>query len=234
VVEDAAHAFPVTVGGRFAGALGELGVYSFYANKTMTTGEVGMVVTGRDDLAERVRIIRNHGIDREAWSRYTSAEATWRYAVVAAGFKYNLTDIAAAIGRVQLRRAASFLEERRRVAGVYLEGLAGLDYLELPLAAGCHAWHLFLLRLRPDRLRISRDRFIEELRARGIGTSVHYIPLHLMPYYSGRYGLKPPDFPAALDCFERTISLPIYPALTDAQAGRVVEAVRQIGYSAAR
>ncbi len=234
IVEDAAHAFPVTVAGRYAGTIGDLGVYSFYANKTMTTGEGGMVTTGRDDLAARVRIMRNHGIDREAWSRYTSSGASWRYAVVAAGYKYNLMDIAAAIGRVQLRRAASFLDGRRTVARAYLEGLAGLDFVELPVAADEHAWHLFLLRLRPERLRISRDRFIEELQARGIGTSVHYIPLHVMPYYSERYGLAPRDFPRALDCYERTISLPIYPALTGAQAGRVVEAVRQIGYSSAR
>ncbi len=234
IVEDAAHAFPVTVGGRYAGAIGEVGVYSFYANKTITTGEGGMVVTARDDLAARVRIMRNHGIDREAWARYTSTEASWRYAVVAAGFKYNMTDIAAAIGRVQLGRAAAFLAERRRVARAYIEGLAGLDFLELPVDSPAHAWHLFLLRLLPDRLSLSRDQFIEALRERGIGTSVHYIPLHLMPYYSGRYRLAPADYPVALDCYERTISLPIYPALTDAQVARVVEAVRQIGRGAAR
>ena len=187
------------------------GVYSFYANKTMTTGEGGMVVTARDDLAARVRIMRNHGIDREAWSRYTSAAASWRYAVVAAGFKYNLMDIAAAIGRVQLRRAASFLQERRRVARAYLEGLAGLELVELPAAAEEHAWHLFLLRLRPERLTISRDRFIEELRARGIGTSVHYIPLHLMPYYSERYGLRARRFsrgPRLLRAHDQPADLP--------------------------
>lgn len=234
IVEDAAHAFPVKVGGRYAGAIGELGVYSFYANKTITTGEGGMVVTGRDDLAARVRIMRSHGIDREAWARYTSPAASWRYAVVAAGFKYNLMDIAAAIGRVQLGRASTLLAERRRVARAYLAGLAGLDFAELPVDSPAHAWHLFLLRLRPERLALSRDQFIERLRERGIGTSVHYIPLHMMPYYSSRYGLAPADFPVALDCYERTISLPIYPALTDAQAARVIEAVRQIGYSAAR
>ncbi len=234
VVEDAAHAFPVTVNGRYAGAIGELGVYSFYANKTITTGEGGMVVTASDDLAGRVRIMRNHGIDREAWARYTSRAPGWRYAVVEAGYKYNLTDIAAAIGRVQLRRAREFLAARRRVALAYLERLAGLEFLELPVAPQEHAWHLFLLRLRPERLSISRDEFIDRLAALGIGTSVHYIPLHVMPYYHQRYGLSPSDFPVALDSYERTISLPIYPALTDAQVGRVVEAVRQIGYSAAR
>jgi len=234
VVEDAAHAFPVTLDGRYAGAIGTLGVYSFYANKNITTGEGGMVVTDRDDLASRVRIMRNHGIDREAWARYTAPGASWKYAVVEAGYKYNLTDIAAAIGRVQLRRAESFLADRRRVARVYIEQLKDLEFVELPVTAESHAWHLFLLRLRPERLTISRDRFVEALREVGIGTSVHYIPLHIMPYYSRRYGLAPADFPVALDCYERTISLPIYPALTDAQVSRVVEAVRQIGYSAAR
>jgi dTDP-4-amino-4,6-dideoxygalactose transaminase len=234
VVEDAAHAFPSVLDGRQLGTIGAAGVYSFYANKTMTTGEGGMVVTDRDDLATRVRIMRNHGIDREAWTRYTSQSAGWRYAVVEAGYKYNLTDIAAAIGRVQLRRAAGFLEARRQVAAAYLQRLAGLQFVELPPDSPAHAWHLFLLRLRPERLSITRDAFIEQLRARGIGTSVHYIPLHIMPYYSGRYRLAPADFPVALDCFERVISLPIYPGLTDGQVGRVVEAVRQIGYSAAR
>ncbi len=234
VVEDAAHAFPVTVNGRYAGAIGEVGVYSFYANKTITTGEGGMVVTASDDVAGRVRIMRNHGIDREAWARYTSHAPGWKYAVVEAGYKYNLTDIAAAIGRVQLRRAREFLAGRRRVALAYLERLADCEFLELPVAPREHAWHLFLLRLRPERLSISRDEFIDRLAALGIGTSVHYIPLHVMPYYRQRYGLSPSDFPVALDSYERTISLPIYPALTDAQVGRVVEAVRQIGYSAAR
>lgn len=234
IVEDAAHAFPVTSSGRFVGTIGELGVYSFYANKTMTTGEGGMVVTGRDDLAARVRIMRNHGIDREAWARYTSTAASWRYAVVAAGFKYNLMDIAAAIGRVQLSRAASFLQERWRVAKAYLEGFKDLEFVELPQDSNEHAWHLFLLRLRPECLIISRDQFIEELRIHGVGTSVHYIPLHLMPYYATRYCLTPSDFPMALDCYERTISLPIYPALTEDQVGRIIESVRQIYFSSVR
>ena len=234
ILEDAAHAFPVRSGGRYAGTIGELGVYSFYANKTMTTGEGGMVVTQREDLARRVAVMRNHGIDREAWSRYTTRGAGWRYAVVEAGYKYNMPDLAAAIGRAQLRKAVDFLDRRRRVAEQYLAGLADCDFLRLPPAAPEHAWHLFMIQLQPDALRLDRDRFIDALLDAGIGTSVHYIPLHMMPYYSRRYGLRPGDFPISRRVFERTVSLPIYPDLSPEETDRVIEAIRQIGYSARR
>jgi dTDP-4-amino-4,6-dideoxygalactose transaminase len=227
VVEDAAHAFPVRAGARFAGTLGDAGVYSFYATKTITTGEGGMVATDRDDLARRIRTMRLHGIDRDVWDRYTSAQASWKYDVVAPGFKYNLTDIAAALGRVQLARAGEFLARRRAIAARYLECLGGVEGLEMPPAAAEQAWHLFIVRLRDGAFRADRDQLIEELRAAGIGTSVHFIPLHTMSYYRDRYGLRPADFPASLDCSRRCLSLPLYPAMSDAEVDRTAWAVRQ-------
>jgi dTDP-4-amino-4,6-dideoxygalactose transaminase len=228
VVEDAAHAFPVRSAGRFAGTLGDAGVYSFYATKTITTGEGGMVATDRDDLARRIRVMRLHGIDRDIWNRYTSGDASWKYDVVAPGFKYNLTDVAAAIGRVQLTRAQDLLGARRRIALRYLDAFSRLDCLVLPRAAGEHAWHLFIVRLRDGALSIDRDRFIGELQDRGIGASVHFIPLHLMTYYRSTYGLRPEDFPAAMDCYRGCLSLPVYPSMTDDEVDRVTAAVAGI------
>jgi dTDP-4-amino-4,6-dideoxygalactose transaminase len=229
VVEDAAHAFPVTYGGKYVGTLGAAGVYSFYATKTITTGEGGMVVTSNDTIAKRIRIMRLHGIDRDIWNRYTSRAASWRYDVVAPGYKYNLTDIASAIGLAQLAKAEGFLQKRRRIARRYLQSLSECGFLTLPADAESHGWHLFILRIKPDLLWIDRDRFIEELTQAGIGTSVHFIPLHLMSYYRDRYGFKPSDFPVALRTFETCMSLPLYPSLTDGEADRVIAAVREIG-----
>jgi len=228
VVEDAAHAFPVRAGGRFVGTFGDAGVYSFYATKPITTGEGGMVVTDRDDIARRIRLMRLHGIDRDIWNRYTSAQAAWKYDVVAPGFKYNLTDMAAAIGRVQLMKADALLERRRGIALQYLEAFRDLDGLVPPPAADGHAWHLFIVRLRGGALTIDRDRFIEELQARGIGVSVHFIPLHLMSYYRETYGLRPGDFPAALECYRACLSLPLYPSMTEGEVDRVVAAVSEV------
>lgn len=228
VVEDAAHAFPVRAGGRFVGTLGQAGVYSFYATKTITTGEGGMVVTDSEEVARRIRVMRLHGIDRDIWNRYTSGSASWRYDVVAPGFKYNLTDLAAAIGRVQLSRAVALRESRRRIAERYLAALAPLGSLLLPPGRQEQAWHLFIVRLREGALAIDRDAFIEELRQRGIGASVHFIPLHLMTYYRETYGLAPRDFPRALECFESCLSLPLYPSMTGAEVDRVIAAVTAI------
>jgi dTDP-4-amino-4,6-dideoxygalactose transaminase len=211
------------------GTWGNAGVFSFYATKTITTGEGGMVVTGRDDLARRIRVMRLHGIDRDVWNRYTAANASWQYDVVEAGYKYNLTDLASAIGLAQLAKADAFLERRRAVARAYLADLGSSDFLELPEYTEDNGWHLFVVRLRPQRLSIDRDRFVAELQARGIGTSVHFIPLHLMSYYRQRYGLQPGDFPVALRLFQAAISLPIYPSLTDGETARVAAAVREVG-----
>jgi dTDP-4-amino-4,6-dideoxygalactose transaminase len=229
VIEDAAHAFPVKIGEKYAGTLGVAGVFSFYATKTITTGEGGMVVTADEGIAKRIRIMRLHGIDRDIWNRYTSPSASWRYDVVAPGYKYNLTDLASAIGLAQLAKAGEFLSKRRRVARRYLEGLSGCGFLTLPADADNHCWHLFIVRIKPEALSIDRDRFIEELARAGVGTSVHFIPLHLMSYYRDRYAFHPSDFPAALAAFQTCISLPLFPSLTDAETDRVIESVRGIG-----
>ncbi|MFW6214457.1 MAG: DegT/DnrJ/EryC1/StrS family aminotransferase [Alkalispirochaetaceae bacterium] len=229
VVEDAAHAFPLGTDLGPVGTLSDVGVFSFYANKTITTGEGGMVVTAHKELAERIRLMRMHGIDRDVWDRYRSRGAAWEYEVVEAGFKYNLPDILAAIGRVQLRRAVELKERRRRIAERYLDAFASRDYLILPRVAGDHAWHLFILRLRLEGLTIDRDGFIEELTALGIGSSVHYKPLHLMPYWRDRLTLTPEDFPNATRRFEEVVSLPLWPGMSEQQVDRTIEAVLTLG-----
>jgi perosamine synthetase len=205
------------------------GALSFYATKTVTTGEGGMLVTNSDALADRARSMRLHGISRDAWKRYT-ASGSWYYEIEDVGFKYNLTDLAAAIGLVQLGRAEEMRQARERIAAQYASGFAeaGLDgQIELPvIAAGgdVHAWHLFPIRLRaggPDR----RAAVIERLRVEGIGTSVHFIPLHMHPYYRRTYGYAPADLPIARAEYEREISLPIYPDLAEGDVERVIAAM---------
>ncbi len=232
VVEDAAHAFPGSYRDRPLGTIGDIGVYSFYATKTMTTGEGGMIVTDDAERARRMKTMRLHGIDREVWDRFTADRPSWEYEVVDAGFKYNMPDILAAIGREQLRKALGFLEARRRIAATYRAHLADRDYLELPPVCPESSCHLYVVRIRRERLSIDRKAFIDRLAELGIGTSVHYVPLHLMPYYRDRYGLKPHDFPVSLDVYTRSISLPIYPGLSDDEVARVAEAVRTVGDSA--
>ena len=229
LVEDAAHAFPTQLNGRTVGALGDVTCFSFYATKTLATGEGGMATTDREDLADRMRVMSLHGISKDAWKRYT-AEGSWYYEIVAPGFKYNMTDIAAALGLVQLRRAEELLRGRRRVARRLLETLkwsAAVETLEVR-SFDEHSWHLFLIRLRPEALSIDRARFIEEMKLLGVGTSVHFIPLHLHPYYVKTYGYAPEDFPVARQCYEGAVSLPIYSLMTDAQVDQVVEAVSDI------
>jgi dTDP-4-amino-4,6-dideoxygalactose transaminase len=231
VVEDAAHAFPAQRDGRAAGTVGDAGALSFYATKTITTGEGGMLLTDSDAIADRARVMRLHGISRDAWKRYTTS-GSWFYEIEDAGFKYNLTDVAAAIGLAQLERAESMRAARQRVAEAYVERLTGsrlLDRVDLPAAAAAgdvHAWHLFPIRLR-DADANQRARVIEALRADGIGTSVHFIPLHLHPYYRRTYGHEPSDLPVAVREFEREISLPIYPDLTEGELDRVVAALER-------
>jgi perosamine synthetase len=235
VVEDAAHAFPSRIGGpagRFAGTFGRAGAYSFYATKTITTGEGGMLVTDNDAIADRARVMSLHGISRDAWNRY-AAGGSWYYEIADAGFKYNMTDIAAALGLVQLERADELLAARRRIAAAYAEAFsasAAADLLELPHdeADGSHAWHLYIVRLALDRLRIDRAAVIAELGRHGIGASVHFIPLHLHPYYRRRWGTRPEDFPVATREYERVISLPIWPGMTDGDTGRVVTSLAGI------
>ena len=209
-------------------------MFSFYANKTITTGEGGMVVTRDAALAERIRTMRLHGMSRDAFDRFTAKVPSWYYEVVAPGFKYNLTDIAAALGLHQLKRARAFQQRRAEVAAAYREALEGLPLVLPPEAppGDLHAWHLYVVRLS-DEASIGRDAFIERLFAHGIGCSVHYIPLHLQPYWRDRYRLRPEQFPHSQHAYERLVSLPIYTRMTRADVDRVAAAARDaLGLSA--
>jgi dTDP-4-amino-4,6-dideoxygalactose transaminase len=225
VVEDAAHALPLRLPEGDAGTLGDAGVYSLYATKTITSGEGGMVVARDEAALKRMETMRLHGFDRAAWDRYTSTTASWRYDVVEAGFKFNLPDLLAAVGREQLKKAEHFLEQRRAIAARYLAAFEGHPALRNPPAHPCHAWHLFSLRIRPEALSIGRDEFAQRLQAAGVGVSVHFIPLHLMTYWAKRYSLSPGDFPESYAKFACTISLPIWQGMTGSQADRVAELV---------
>ena len=230
VVEDAAHALPTTCGGRLVGTLdSDATVFSFYANKTITTGEGGMLVTRDAALARRARVMRLHGMNRDAFDRYTAKVPSWYYEVVAPGFKYNLTDIAAALGLQQLKKARAFQQARQRIAAMYGAAFAGLPLVlpPQPRRGDQHAWHLYALRLA-DGLPLARERFIERLFDAGIGCSVHYIPLHLHPYWRDRYALRPEQFAQSQKAYERSVSLPLYTRMSDADVQRVVDAVRGI------
>jgi dTDP-4-amino-4,6-dideoxygalactose transaminase len=229
VVEDAAHALPATQGGALVGTLAsDATVFSFYANKTITTGEGGMVAVRDPAVAARIRVMRLHGISRDAFDRFTAKTPSWFYEIIAPGFKYNLTDIAAALGLHQLRRARAFQRRRAEIAARYDAAFADLPVRRPPAAApgDLHAWHLYVLRLA-EGAPLGRDAFIERLFALGIGVSVHYIPLHLHPYWRERYGLAPAQFPHSQHAYERMASLPIYSRMSDADVERVIEAVRQ-------
>jgi dTDP-4-amino-4,6-dideoxygalactose transaminase len=233
VVEDAAHALPAAVGTTPVGATPDGPVrravaFSFYATKNMTTGEGGALV-GDAELVDEARLWCLHGMSRDAWGRYGRG-GSWAYEVVRPGFKYNLGDVAAAIGLVQLDRLPAFHARRRALVARYREGLGDLDAVELPVerAGVTHAWHLFVIRLDLGALAIDRARFIDELDRRNIGSSVHFIPLHLHPYYRDTYGWKPDDLPVASAEFERIVSLPLHTRMTDADCDDVIEAVRDI------
>lgn len=229
VVEDTAHAFPSRVGGptgRYAGTFGKAGAYSFYATKTITTGEGGMLVTDDAAVADRARVMSLHGISRDAWNRY-STSGSWYYEIEEAGYKYNMTDIAAALGLVQLERAENLLAARRAIAAKYSAALAGssiADLVELPPdeSDGSHAWHLYVIRLALKRINVDRGQVIDALRELGIGTSVHFIPLHLHPLYRRRLGTRPQTCPTATREYPRAISLPIWPGMIDSDIARVV------------
>jgi dTDP-4-amino-4,6-dideoxygalactose transaminase len=228
VMEDAAHALPTTCGGDLVGTMAsDVTVFSFYANKTMTTGEGGLLVTRSPEIARRARVMRLHGINRDAFDRFTSNVPSWCYEVVAPGFKYNMTDIAAAIGIHQLKKVRIFQERRAEIATLYDKAFAGLPVLlpPQPMRGDIHAWHLYVIQLGGD-VKVNRDVFIDRMFARGIGCSVHYIPLHLHPYWRDTYKLTPEMFPVSQDVYERCVSLPIYSRMTDIDVERVVAAVR--------
>lgn len=230
LVEDAAHALPTTWQGRMIGTLGTAAcVFSFYANKTMTTGEGGMLVTPDAEIAARARTMRLHGISKDVFDRYQSTAPAWYYEVVAPGFKYNMTDIAAALGLHQLRRLPGFLEKRETLAKAYDAGLADLPLILPPAApAGdVQARHLYPVRIRPEA-GVARDDFIVAMAEQGIGCSVHFIPLHRHPYWRDSCGVSAADFPVSERVFTQEVTLPLYTAMSEADVARVIRAVRQV------
>jgi dTDP-4-amino-4,6-dideoxygalactose transaminase len=228
IVEDAAHAVPARYKGRAIGAGGNPVAFSFYATKNLTTAEGGML-TADPEFLQRARTVSLHGMSRDGWKRYEKG-GSWYYEVLLPGFKYNMTDIQAALGLCQLAKLERFQQRRREVVSLYESAFAAETALELPTARPEveHAWHLFVLRLRPEALRIGRDQFIEELKQRNIGTSVHFIPIHLHPYYRDKYGYRPESYPVAYENFQRMVSLPLNPRLSDGDATDVVDAVLDI------
>ena len=235
VIEDAAHALPSQFRGRTIGAISDVTCFSFYATKSMTTGEGGMICTDDDAIADRCRIMSLHGISRDAWKRYM-AEGSWYYEIVAPGYKYNLSDIAAALGLAQLRKLDTMWARRRAIARRYDEAFAGVTALECPSSDGRnqHAWHLYMLRLHLDRLSVDRAGFVEELKRLNIGASVHFIPLHTHPYYRSTFGYENEDFPVAWQEYQREVSLPIYSRMSDDDVADVIDAVRRVAATFSR
>ena len=240
VIEDAAHALPTSYQSvskpdqtARIGTIGDVTCFSFYANKTITTGEGGMIVTDDDDLARRIKIMRLHGIDRDIWDRFNSEKPSWYYEVVEPGFKYNMTDIAAAIGISQLKKCDTFHLKRLDIARQYIAALDGVEGIRLPKITCSfedHSWHLFVLLVEPPETggRISRDEFIQKLSQLGVATSVHYIPLHLQPYYRDRYHLAPDDFPNSTWVYKRCVSLPIFPDMRTDEVDHVVDCIKRV------
>ncbi len=236
IIEDAAHAFPAAwrenaeSRWQFCGEEpSTITCFSFYANKTITTGEGGMAVTNDKSIAEKIRLMSLHGLSNDAWNRYESEDG-WDYKIVLPGYKYNLTDIAAAIGLHQLDRAETMRLEREAVAEYYFDALADIAEIELPPhnSDRIHSWHLFPIRLNLDKLTIDRNRFLENLRAAGVGCSVHWRPLHLHPLYAGRFGWREEDFPVATHLWKRLISLPMFSSMTVSEVKHVVENVKKL------
>lgn len=249
VVEDAAHAFPAVHRGRIIGSIGDITCFSFYATKNITTGEGGMAVTNRADWADKMRIMGLHGISRDAWKRYAS-DGHWYYEIIEPGFKYNLTDVAAAIGIVQMRKVDVFLRRRNQIANAYNEAFSklpgvripvildyakgrtserqGLDGVDIGRRVGLddrtiHSWHLYPVRIDEEVIPCGRDAVIEELKHLGVHTSVHFIPLHIHPYYRKKYGYRDMDYPVSFREYRKVLSLPIYPKMTDRDVQRVID-----------
>jgi len=228
VIEDAAHALSAKYKGKFIGSTNNPVCFSFYATKNLTTAEGGML-TGEPEFIEKARIVSLHGMSRDAWKRY-SKEGSWYYEVVFPGFKYNMTDIQASLGLWQLKKLERFQIRRREIVKMYNEAFSNEEALELPVERPHveHAWHLYVIRLNLNALKIGRNEFIDELNKRNIGTSVHFIPIHLHPYYRDKYGFRPEDFPVAYSNYLRVISLPLCPKLTDQDVNDVIEAVLDV------
>ena len=229
VIEDAAHALPARYHGKSVGTIGDCTCFSFYATKTITTGEGGMVTTDNAEWAKRIRSMSLHGLSRDAWNRY-SAQGSWYYEILAPGFKYNLTDIAAALGIAQLHKCERFWKVRDQYAALYREGFKDIPEIRCPRTDEQvqHAWHLYVIQLDLDRLRIGRNEFVQLLQREQIGCSVHFIPLHLHPYYQNTWKYCPEEFPIATGVYKRTMSLPIYPKMSEADVVRVITMVREL------
>jgi dTDP-4-amino-4,6-dideoxygalactose transaminase len=230
IVEDAAHAIPCSYKGKKIGKIGDCTIFSFYVTKPIATGEGGMVVTDSDEMADRIRVMRLHGINRDIWNRYRDSTPNWYYEVIEPGYKYNMPDLMAAIGIHQLKKINQFQKRRQMIARQYDEAFANLP-LKTPFVVNPedrHAWHLYVIQLELERIRINRDEFIEKMAEKGVGTSVHFIPLHIQPYWRDHYGFSPNDFPVALDCYLRAVSLPIYSKMLDEDVEKVIKAVKDI------
>jgi dTDP-4-amino-4,6-dideoxygalactose transaminase len=230
ILEDAAHAFPSRLNGRMIGSFGDVTCFSFYANKTITTGEGGMLTTNDENIYKRVKIMRLHGIDRDIWDRFTSDRPSWEYDVIEAGYKYNMPDINAAIGLAQLEFAEEFRKERQRAAEFYFENLKDIEMIDLPVCHVSfedHAWHLFPIVLN-ENATISRDRFIEELSKAGIGTSVHYKPLHRMSYYKAHLSLRDNDYPSSEKTWKGNVSLPLFPYMKNDDLRYICKTIRTV------
>lgn len=229
IIEDAAHSLPTKYKNCMIGTIGDITCFSFYATKAITTGEGGMACTGNDEFAERMRIMSLHGISKDAWMRY-SAEGSWYYEVVDAGYKYNMTDIAAALGIAQLKKCDQFYRRRKQIASKYTDAFKDITEIKLPVIRdyGTHAWHLYVIQLSLEMLKIDRAQFIKRMKEKGIGCSVHFIPLHLHPYYKKTFMYKPAEFPVATSVYERIVSLPIYPKMKSEDVDYVIDNIRQI------
>jgi UDP-4-amino-4,6-dideoxy-N-acetyl-beta-L-altrosamine transaminase len=229
VIEDAAHAISAEYEGRKIGTIGDATCFSFYPTKNMTTGEGGMVTTDDEESKEKLKIWGLHGISKDAWRRY-SAEGSWYYEIVCPGYKYNMTDIQASLGLHQLKKLNRFQKRREEIAKVYDGALSDLEEIKTPFVKSNikHAWHLYVIKIVSEKLKINRDQFIEALKAENIGTSVHFIPVHLHPYYRDTYGFRRGDFPNAEYAFDRVISLPLFPKMNDEDVKDVIDAARKI------
>ena len=229
VIEDAAHALPAYYKSRPVGSIAGMTVFSLYATKNVTSAEGGVLCTNDEAWASRVRIMSLHGLSRDAWKRY-SGEGTWRYDIDVPGYKYNMPDLLAAIAVVQMRKLPRMQQRREAIVRRYVDAFAGQDAFDLPVvrAGVAPSWHLFVLRLREETLSITRDRFIEEMKSRGVATSVHFIPLHLHPYYRETFGYREAMFPVATREFNRMLSLPLYPSLTDEEVDYVASTAMEI------
>lgn len=224
-IEDAAHAFPAKTADGYGGTFGDAGVFSFYATKTITTGEGGMICVRNPEAAERIKLMRSHGINRTIWDRYTDKHASWQYDVVAEGYKCNLPDILSAIGRVQLQKAEEFYRKRKLIAERFTRAFEPLDFFQVPPDGDGNAWHLYLLRIVPETLSVGRDDFARALQERGLGISVHFIPHFELTFLKERYGLRAQDFPNAAAHYAQSISLPFWPDMTDEDVQYVIDTV---------